>query len=110
MQDKGKNFKFLDSHRRLHKAFITINCQNSLIIHTYITILHLFSRKSGGDGRLALVLENLLPITINPSMIKLHQLSKPKGINLVVMDGNKELFLCLIVEHIWETIILWNIL
>ena len=51
MQDKGKNFKFLDSHRRLHKAFITINCQNSLIIHTYITILHLFSRKSGGDGK-----------------------------------------------------------
>ena len=84
---KGKTSNFQTTIEDYIKYLLPSIVKNSLIIHPCITILHLLSRKSSGDGRLAAVLENLLPMTINPSMTKLHQSSKPNGINLVVMDG-----------------------
>ena len=68
-----------------------------VLLYTHMSplILYLYRRKSSGDGRVALVLENLLLITINPSMLvddfrhaHCTNYQSQKGMNLeVIMDG-----------------------
>ena len=87
---KGKTSNFQTTIEDYIKHLLQ-SIMKIVLLHTHISplILYLFSRKSSRDGRVALVLENLLLITINPSMTSQQMVSGIHTAPIVKAKRNK---------------------